>query len=341
MSTPSDPDPNRPREETEVTVGPIRRGSVWFEDGTIILQVERTQFQVYRGLLASSSEIFADMLAMPQPNTLDHTVDGPPVVELADSARDWEHVLKAMFQRGYVYAKTSEIPVAVVSAFLRLGKKYGFHALMADAVERLQYEFPPTLEARDAIKSSMVSLESPADYYDIVNLARETDLVSILPGALFECINHSGMFEHLMSGYEREDGTVAVISQADQERCLSAWRTLVELQRTTTYAWLNVPGTWYSDSVVYRCSDPRRGCFKKREVIAGALWHGVSFPSCDPIFQNWSANLEAHASGQCPSCAKECQRLHIAGRQSAWEKLPIVFDLPNWQTLIQLRTYGF
>lgn len=99
MSTSSNCDSNRPGEETEETIRPIQRGSVWFEDGTIILQVERTQFQVYRGLLASSSEIFADMLTIPQPNTLDHNVNCRPVVELADSARDWEHVLKAMFQR--------------------------------------------------------------------------------------------------------------------------------------------------------------------------------------------------------------------------------------------------
>lgn len=212
---------------------------------------------------------------------------------------------------------------------------------MSDAIERLQYEFPPTLEARDAIKSSMVSLESPADYYDIVNLARETDLLSILPGALFECINHSGMFSHIIKGYEREDGTVAVISQADQQRCLSAWRKLVELQHLTTYTWLNAQN-WPSPSVMYRCSDPRYGCFKERERVGRILWPGGSFPSCDPIFANWSVlSLEAQTSRQCPSCAKECQRLHIAGRGSAWEKLPIIFDLPNWQTLIQLRTDVF
>lgn len=83
----------------EAASGPILRGCPWFEDGNIVLQVERTQFRLYQGLLAYSSEIFADMFAIPQPTTPGHTVDGCAVVELADSARDWEHVLKALFQR--------------------------------------------------------------------------------------------------------------------------------------------------------------------------------------------------------------------------------------------------
>jgi len=78
-----------------------KRGEPWFNDGNIVLQAELTQFRVYRGVLAASSDIFADMLSLPQLTAApgDSIVDGCPVVFLADSANDWHHVLKALFQR--------------------------------------------------------------------------------------------------------------------------------------------------------------------------------------------------------------------------------------------------
>lgn len=89
----------RKRIDNDEDHGALKRGDPWFEDGNIILQAEQTQFRVYRGLLASSSDIFTDMFMIPQP-TATNQVGGCAIIELPDSALDWEHVLKAMFQRG-------------------------------------------------------------------------------------------------------------------------------------------------------------------------------------------------------------------------------------------------
>lgn len=99
MNQSNSPSTKRKRAENDAFVIPITRGDPWFDDGNIILQAEQTQFRVYRGLLASSSTIFSDMLSVPQPNTPDQLVEGCPVVELPDLARDWEHVLRALFKR--------------------------------------------------------------------------------------------------------------------------------------------------------------------------------------------------------------------------------------------------
>jgi hypothetical protein len=94
------PAAKRQRTESSASQQP-KRGEPWFDDGNIVLQAELTQFRVYRGVLAASSDIFADMLSLPQPTVKPGNiiVEGCPVVVLADSADDWHHVLKALFLR--------------------------------------------------------------------------------------------------------------------------------------------------------------------------------------------------------------------------------------------------
>jgi len=90
----------RKRSDTVAETQVIKRSDLWYEDGNIVLQAESTQFRVYRGILRDSSSIFDDMLNIPQPAEDQGTlVDGCPVVQLSDSAEDWEHVLKALYKR--------------------------------------------------------------------------------------------------------------------------------------------------------------------------------------------------------------------------------------------------
>lgn len=87
--------------DSEVSIELIR-GDPWFDDGNIVLEVERTQFKVYGGLLSKKSDIFTDMLRVPQPSEGQETLDGCPLVRLSDdSAKDWHHCLKALFERSY------------------------------------------------------------------------------------------------------------------------------------------------------------------------------------------------------------------------------------------------
>jgi hypothetical protein len=71
-----------------------RVDDLWFDDGSIVLQAESTQFRVHRSVLSTHSEIFRDMLAASQPV---EEVEGCPVVRLPDSAEDWTHVLRALY----------------------------------------------------------------------------------------------------------------------------------------------------------------------------------------------------------------------------------------------------
>lgn len=143
---------------------------------------------------------------------------------------------------------------------------------MEDAIQRLQCKFPSTLAERDTINSSMVSIESPADHYDIINLAHETNLLSILPGALFECINQ-GLIDHLLTGAPRGDGTIVAISPEDQQKCLSASRT---------YRWL------------YPLPGSMTGCTNTRPCRRRRQWGGSFEASCDSIFTTWKPSWESY-----------------------------------------------
>ena len=52
-----------------------RCANLWFEDGNIIFRAENTLFKVHRGILRRQSEVFDDLLTLPQPIDVE-TVDG-------------------------------------------------------------------------------------------------------------------------------------------------------------------------------------------------------------------------------------------------------------------------
>ena len=69
----------------------------WFEDGSIVLQVESTQFRIAKTMFARHSNVFRDMLSLPLPAD-EPLVEGCPVVVLAgDKTKDWKCLLDAMY----------------------------------------------------------------------------------------------------------------------------------------------------------------------------------------------------------------------------------------------------
>ena len=77
-----------------------RDEEIWFEDGNIIVIAEDTAFRLYRGILSAASPVFKDLFSVPQPADAE-TMDGCPVVHLADSATDLRHFFRAVARRGF------------------------------------------------------------------------------------------------------------------------------------------------------------------------------------------------------------------------------------------------
>lgn len=82
---------------------PYPRGSIWLDDGNILVVSEQgTAFRVLRSILSRDSDVFRDMFMIPQPEDAEK-LDGSPVVHLSDTTRDLEHMLSALFDHGCRY----------------------------------------------------------------------------------------------------------------------------------------------------------------------------------------------------------------------------------------------
>lgn len=68
--------------------------SIWYPDGTLIVQAHQTIFRVYSGLLSSQSSVFQDMLQFPQPEEAD-LYEGCPLVKIYDDPVDVYYFLQA------------------------------------------------------------------------------------------------------------------------------------------------------------------------------------------------------------------------------------------------------
>ena len=73
----------------------IKSPTLWFDDGNIVLVARNTAFRIYRGLIASQSTVFSDMLVSSCASA-DETFDGCPTVQLSDSPEDLTHFLRAL-----------------------------------------------------------------------------------------------------------------------------------------------------------------------------------------------------------------------------------------------------
>lgn len=74
-----------------------RHPKFYFEDGSIILDVECTLFRVHQSVLSRQSEVFRSMFSLIQPDDTP-MVDGCPSVQLAgDSSKDVEEFLGTLY----------------------------------------------------------------------------------------------------------------------------------------------------------------------------------------------------------------------------------------------------
>lgn len=102
MERESSPSTKRKRDDSEKEPATVPRRSerFWFDDGSIVLQVESTQFRVHRSILASYSPVFHDLFKVPQPEgDKSGWVDGcPTICTSGDTTEDWDSVLSFIYK---------------------------------------------------------------------------------------------------------------------------------------------------------------------------------------------------------------------------------------------------
>ncbi|KAJ7119162.1 hypothetical protein C8R44DRAFT_540134, partial [Mycena epipterygia] len=123
---------------------PHRIPELWFEDGNLIIQAGNSQFRVYRGVLATRSPVFQDMLSFPQPPDSE-LIAGCPLVRLQDSASEVTAFLKSIFDSGYfLFTTPVQTEFEAIAGILRLSHKYGVDYLCRRAFVHLSSYYPST-----------------------------------------------------------------------------------------------------------------------------------------------------------------------------------------------------
>ncbi|KIM91580.1 hypothetical protein PILCRDRAFT_733 [Piloderma croceum F 1598] len=298
-------------------------GDPWLDDGNIILQAESTQFRVVRSILSASSSVFGDMFSFPQPEN-ENLVYGCPVVHVSDTAEDLHHVLKAL----YCFVDNEPLPLVVIAAFLRLGRKYNIQQLYSEALKRLEFEFPSTFEEYDRSSGSFTLIDvqdvgHDASLFAVINLARENDILHILPAAFYiacTCLNGKEFIEAM----ESLEAPTHELSVFDQRVVIKGWHSIVEKQAKTTFRWLV-----REDIFAPICTTD--DCTNGRKDILIFMW----FPKPDcmgltPWLSWWNANC-------CNACIRKSKGLHDSGRRKIWEELPLFFGLPGWEELTKKK----
>ncbi|KAF7298005.1 BTB domain-containing protein [Mycena chlorophos] len=333
MSSSDSPPSKRRRTDSEDEPIPpaaaaIKRSEIWHEDGSVVLQAQDTQFRVHWGLLTMHSSVFKDMYGLPQPDVAGPTVEGCPVIPVFDDPTDLLHFFRVLYNPTMLTKET--LPFATVAALVRIGRKYDFKELLQAAVSRLTHDYPSTLAEYDALvlskKRRIGGYEGKT--FDILNLAREHNIFSVLPLAYYTASSGLRHYRNMgLDGIIRADGTTSSLSPHDLQKCVMGVNALfrAQLKRGYTLSWVTISPE--------ACSN-LPGCMKERSKLLQTLLsvehtRVLLFNSCESI-KGW---IESSLEHCCIACQTALLPQLAAGREKGWEDLPSFFDLPPWAEL--------
>ncbi|KAJ7449092.1 hypothetical protein B0H11DRAFT_2079537 [Mycena galericulata] len=304
---------------------PLVRSKIWMPYGDIILQAESTQFRVNRDNLALQSSVFADMFAVPQPPN-EPTVEGCPIVQVSDSAKDWELLLGVLYNP---FPPNRKRPFPVLAAMLRLGRKYDIPKAKDDALERIHSEFPNDFKEWESMPDAFVQIDhDPAICIDLLNLCYECGIYSSIPTLAFSCL-YLHKLEKTLTGINRADGTLASLTSDGVKLTLAiAFERILSFQRENL-AWLD--GT----TVIPHISCESRTKCNRQKM---ALYHSIAWKTDNSVDLSYTMNTwdEEWWEELCDSCEAVAKERYEASRLKGWQSLPSFFGLPEWKDLKDL-----
>lgn len=222
------------------------------------------------------------------------------------------------------------LKIEIVAAFLRLGKKYEIELLHADALERLHYELPSTLQAYDkrGIMGSMITVHSVERFLiEVANLLREQSVLLALPAALYMCCRrYQYNARDLIEGTHDGVSSTIQLSTDNLLACLGARTLLSTTQAETTLLWANSHEPTYS-----ACKSPSRCATIRKDVLLRTFLPRPQFLG----HYSWKRTQDLMPGKMCNICKAIAKPLHNAGRIEFWDALPGIFGLPKWEELMK------
>jgi len=209
-----------------------------------------------------------------------------------------------------------------------MGRKYEIEQLRSEAVGRLTFDFPSTLDeydqrTLDECRVYSSELDFPFHLFTTINLAREYNMLSILP-AVFCRICSMLDIHHMVEAFEASDGTAYALSLLDQRVMIKGRYALTGTLAQRTFRWLT-----NEDVFTSICITPQK-CADKRKAFVVNYWLPTPTLSAMEPWKDWEADWATYF---CKPCIAKSKRLHHVGRQQMWNELPSVFGLSVWKDL--------
>jgi hypothetical protein len=315
-------------------VGEFRHSpDVWFQDGTLVVCAGGTLFRVYSGILASQSEIFKDMLAVPQPEQPE-VYDSCPVVRVQDSAEAMCCFLKVLHDTKCAlddtislrllmntshFSKNCEYSVTHISALLRLAIKYDANELRARVLGHLDQIFSTSSSVIDYNFAQPRRLRFDAfDMIAMCNLANELKLERLAASLSYTCATTLSLKETIEGC--RCDDRVAELDPSSKRAVLELRTSIVKELDYFFPPWdEDTNTTTWSD----KCSH-QQSCRRKHRIIKEAVYRldwdqRITLPpwSCQVVTESLAQKVNT-----CKSCKKALAQRYRAMRQNLWTRVP-------------------
>ncbi|KIM44192.1 hypothetical protein M413DRAFT_376539 [Hebeloma cylindrosporum] len=302
---------------------PLQRSRFWFDDGNVILQAENTQFRVHRSVLSLYSNIFKAMFSVPHPTgtTTMPNVDGCPVIALPDNASDLEHVLSIFYGNIRSYDMRKRMPMDLLTAILRFGKKYEIDHLCKEGLERLPFDFANTLQKWDMSFDEDPQTDYSLQVHNVLQLGCELSILSCLPTAYLMFVAHSNL-DTIM---KRSTDYGGAMDRQIISRSVLGRDKLIQ-------AYLEVLKGWAQERLLtpsQQCSSTSF-CSHKKLLASQSL-----FSTGDgkiSLLEPWRV-VETSNFLLCEPCLESLRVPYQKARQGLWADLPSFFGLPPWEEL--------
>ncbi|EJD00814.1 uncharacterized protein FOMMEDRAFT_89795 [Fomitiporia mediterranea MF3/22] len=341
-----------------------RQKDFWFEDGSVILLADTIAFKVHRGQLARHSDVFRDLLSIPQPQD-EASFEGCYIVELHDSPEDLWYLLKALYD-GLYFRQLCASDFGSLAAILRLSSKYFIEHLRERCISRLMIDWPCTLaswDSREVEATDALGRYSPRSRFAhpilVINFAREIGLSSLLPSAFYDLCRYgpskivAGVVQHRNNGPIKARPGATISNTATTTRLsLDDLRTaLLGRERAQ-----RIIASFIEEELSNRepssdchnrdsAGDNGRSCRESFYFIMLNLLRAVgglsSGRDCDPLFSLTQAaemmNRSDFSDGTtfcslklCVACRTEFAQSVKAARERVWLQIPSWFGMADF-----------
>lgn len=218
---------------------------------------------------------------------------------------------------------------------LKLATKYQAETLRRRVIETLQYIYPDTLDGFDKARVvgghfpathplHKLSLNDLATHIAVINVATDRGASVLLPSAMLRVLVKG--IDVIVNGEHS-----AALDMESRDIMLSALPALSLLARQHTFEVLFRDACGLSDQCMQidYCDRTRRQLVRTLENPS--LAHIIN-----PFHILGFGSKSKHIQNLCPDCRAALKKCYESGRKQAWEKLPAIFKLPEWDELRRL-----